>query len=326
MNYDDNSFKLTGIIENRDFSQGLKEIYLKLIVFNFQNWYSENQEIFKDFVETFHSEFANEVDISNLLDLYPQTWLDFLHKSMNFHSLNAKETKVVLEMPEAESSDTNTNKNKPKEENAVTTNKPKLKLEENDMMMLLDDLENVSSLRTEYNNGKNVKKPDVQLQNDVKERGNKKTFEEKMKEVVLHFFSISLNQRTKTLDSKLNEETLFKLFKDGGVLNLRRWSPNLNQNIIKKVIEYCQNAMRFALKIALDIYSIEGSLSDIKDETLKENYDETLKKWFIGNRNSEELFKAISVKTESLMCLLYDSSKKETNILRATRTETQGYV
>ena len=84
--------------------------------------------------------------------------------------------------------------------------------------------------------------------------------------------------------------------------------------------------MRFALKIALEIYSIEGTLGEIKDETLKESYEETLKKWFIGNKNSEDLFKAISLKTESLMCLLYDFSKKETNVLRATRTETKGHV
>ena len=326
-NYDDNSFKLTGIIENREFSQGLKEIYLKLIALNFQNLNSENEENFKGFIETLHSEFANEIDISNLLDLYPQKWVNILNKSTNFSNLHVKETNVILEVPEVENFDTNANKNKPKEELVATTTKqPKLKIEENDMMMLLDDLENISSLRTEFNNGKNIKKPEIHLQVDVKDQPSTKNFEEKIKEVTLHFFSISLNQRTKNLDSMLSEENLFKLFQDGGILNSRRWSPNLNQNIIKKAVECCRNAMRFALKIALEIYSIEGTLGEIKDETLKESYDETLKKWFIGNKNSEDLFKAISLKTESLMCLLYDFSKKETNVLRATRTETKGHV
>ena len=328
INYDDNSFKLTGIIENREFSQGLKEIYLKLIALNLQNLISENEESFKSFIETLHSEFANEIDISYLLDIYPQNWVNFLHKSMNFSNLHVKETKVILEVPEVESFDINANKNKPKEEIVETTatKQPKLKIEENDMMMLLDDLENISSLRTEFNNGKNIKKPEIHLQVDVKEKSSMKNFDDKIKEVALNFFSISLNQRTKNLDSKLDEENLFKLFQDGGILNSRRWSTNLNQNIIKKAIECCRNAMRFALKIALEIYSIEGTLGEIKDETLKESYEETLKKWFIGNKNSEDLFKAISLKTESLMCLLYDFSKKETNVLRATRTETKGHV
>jgi len=324
VNYDDNSFKLTGIIENKDFNSGLKELYLKLILFHFQQWFSESPDIFQVFIDSFHLEFSNEIDISDLLDIYPQKWASFLHKSSDSRNFHVKDSKIVLKMPDDENIDTNTEKNKPKEEIIITI-KPKVKVEENDMLMLLDDLENINSLRTEFN-GKNLKISEEKPQIKIKDREIKKTFEEKLKEVSLHFFAISLNQRSKNLESRINEETLYKLFKDGGLLNLRRWSSNVDHEFLKKAIECCQNSLRFALKIALEIYAIEGYLNDIKDETLKENIEETLRKWFIGNRNSEELFKAFVSKKENLMCLLYDFSKKETNVLRATRNEMQGYV
>ena len=54
--------------------------------------------------------------------------------------------------------------------------------------------------------------------------------------------------------------------------------------------------------------------------------EQTENLWFIGNRNSEELFEAIGQNKANLMCLIYDFSKKETNVLRATNNQLQGHV
>lgn len=322
-NYDDNSFKLTGVIESRDFNKGLKEIYLKLMIYFFDIWYHENADNFLRTIQLLHQEISADIDIPDLMNIFPSSWYDYLKKT---HKNKNENFDVKIDIENIKQSPSN--KEFEKEEDHVTTPKPKINVEENDMMILLGDLEEIDLMKTDIGMGK-LNKPIESKRNEEKQKdltSSHKTINDKIKEVLIFLFATSINQRNKDLDTKMNEETLFKLFNNGGLLNTRSWPKTIDENSLAKAISSCKNGIRLALKIALEIYAVEGHLLDIKDEDLKKNIKETEDKWFIGNRNSEELFEAINTKKENLMCLLYDFGKKETNVLRATSSKMQAYV
>ena len=321
-NYDDNSFKLTGMIESRDFSKGLKEIYLKVMVYNFHNWASENQSNFIKIIENFHNEISQDVDISEMLDIFPENWYEFINK-IEILDVKPKELEEpCVKITHEGSSNVNPDLKKSQEDD-FTKIKPKSKDEENGLLFLLDDLENIGLMKSEFYGNKqkiNEQKP-IEQPKEIK-----KTSNDKVKDVFIYLFANSLNQRNKHLEDRLNEETIYKLFKDGGLLNNRNWGKTIAENDLNKAIGLCQKAFRVALKIALEIYAIEGHFNEIKNDELRINIEETEKQWFIGNRNSDELFEAITQKKNNLMCLIYDFSKKETNVLRATSNQMEGHV
>ena len=318
-NYDDNCFKLTGMIETREFNKGLKEIYLKIMIYNFHNWSSENQGNFLNTIENFHIEISQDVDISEMLDIFPENWYEFIHKNEILDAKNKEIEEPCVKITHEGSPNANPELKKSQEED-INKIKLKKKDEENGILFLLDDLENIGLMKSEFYGKK--QKINEQKTNEQKlidqHKEIKKTTSDKVKDVLIYFFANSLNQRSKHLEDRLNEETIYKLFKDGGLLNNRNWGKILTEKDLNKSIVLCQKAFRVALKIALEIYAIEGHL--------RSNIEETEKQWFIGNRNSDELFQAITQKKNNLMCLIYDFSKKETNVLRATSNQMQGYV
>ena len=330
-NYDDNSFRLTGVIESRDFNQGLKELYLKLMIYNFRQWGLENSENYNKSIELLHNEISGDVDMSELIEVFPENWSKFLQKESNFeevkkdfkdkgYSVKTDEESLngnVFAEPQPEFSQKNV-----KKEILPQNFKSKSKDEDNGMLLLLDDLESIGLMKNEFDGNKTKKIEPVKM----KEPPMIKTLEQKTKELIIYLFANSLNQRSKNLENKLNEETIYKLFKDGGLLNSKNWGKVINPEDVNKAIHYCQKAFRLSLKIALEIYAIEGHLTGVKNEELQKNIEQTENLWFIGNRNSEELFEAIGQNKANLMCLIYDFSKKETNVLRATNNQLQGHV
>lgn len=283
-------------------------------MYYFLKWQKEDVIDYKQTIETIHKETLSQDEIKQLIEFFPLEWNNFLIKEFQIESKMLNEAKncvkeiVLKDLPQEQ------------EQHEQKRNSNKFK-QEDDMLLLLDDLENISKI------GSNIPKKEEQTSSNLKNNNNQgKSFDEKVIEVLIFLFSQSLNQRSSALSSKINEETLYSIFSDGGLLKKGAWFLNLSNKIKEKVINICIEAFRFSIKITVEAFALEGGLPSWKMKELLSEIEEIKEKWFIGNRNSEELFKAIEKNQESLMCLDYENSKKEVILLRAMKNLINGQV
>lgn len=291
-----------------------------MLVYNFLNWKKESPTDFNIAIENIYKEISSQDEVEKLKPLFPLEWYSFLCKEvfMMKEPNKIEENDLVLKEPIQQEPLPTENSN----ENKATLKKNKS--EENDMLLLLDDLENVGKMSSTLKKSAEKEKINIVKNNNEKIKEETNPFFQ-LQLVLLYVLSQGLNQRSTNLEVKLNEETLYSFFSDGGLLKKGSWSNGLSPELKTKVLFLSINAFRVALKITLEAFSVEGSFSMKMKELLAE-ITENNEKWYVGTKDSDEIFKAIEKQKDNLMCLDYDKGKKETYVLRAVKNKLNGQV
>jgi hypothetical protein len=77
----------------------------------------------------------------------------------------------------------------------------------------------------------------------------------------------------------------------------------------QKIYELCVNSIRYSIKIAFDIYSLEGTLENLKEQDILENIYENLSKSYLGTGSEFGWRVACDKNFESLWNLQYKESE-----------------
>ncbi|CAD8210057.1 unnamed protein product [Paramecium pentaurelia] len=153
-------------------------------------------------------------------------------------------------------------------------------------------------------------------QNNVVQSGG---FYNHIQRAILYIYQVSLGDLDFNFQSRINQKVLFNLYKNSNTLFEQRQMKGID-SILSEIATL---AIRTALKISLDFYSIEGNLN-IQDSELLQLLNES-NDCYVGMGN-EQGWQQAMISNQELRSLGYDSGKNKLTVYRHTYTEIQCQV
>ncbi|CAD8114394.1 unnamed protein product [Paramecium primaurelia] len=183
--------------------------------------------------------------------------------------------------------------------------KVQIKHDEDDIMGMLDDFTQDIPQQTKK----------LQQQNTNKSEG----FYNHIQKAILYIYQVSLGDLDFNYESKLNQKVLFNLFQNSKYLSEQRYMKGIDQ-ILSDIVT---KAIRTALKLSLDFYSIEGHLNINDNELLEEL--KGINDCYIGMGNEQGWYTAMQSNL-LLWSLGYDPGKNKLTVYRHSYTDIQCQV
>lgn len=135
-----------------------------------------------------------------------------------------------------------------------------------------------------------------------------------LKTVIGYLYALSMNDVSFEF-GPVDKQGLYESFRDGGVLRKNRlFASNKSYDVFMSV--HIQ-AVRYAIKVALDIYSSEGSLDAVTNEQIQEAIKETREQCYIGKGTDSEWSKMCDKSIPCLFDLEYNPHEKVLTVFRS---------
>ncbi|CAD8127758.1 unnamed protein product [Paramecium sonneborni] len=282
--YEENQIILTGIIEATEFVSGFKKIYLKMLCFYAQELKENNQ---KSILELSKRYDGNEHQ-------FPNSFGELIKLSNKFQQFKDEQTNQQI------------NQQTEMKIQVRPQVKVQIKHDEDDIMGMLDDLSKDIPQQT---------KKLHQQSNSSNKSGNGE-FYIHVQRAILYIYQISLGDLDFNFESRLNQKGLFTLFQSSKCFSEQRQMNGIDQILS----EIATKAIRSALKLSLDFYSIEGHLMMNDSEVLQELNG--MNECYVGMGNEEGWQQAMQSNL-LLWTLGYDGGKNKLTVYRHTYTQIQ---
>ncbi|CAD8125957.1 unnamed protein product [Paramecium sonneborni] len=230
--YEENQIILTGIIEATEFVSGFKKIYLKMLCYYAQELQENNQKSIQELSKRYDGSENQFPNLFGDLIKLPNKFQQFKNEQID------QQTEIKIQI-------------KPQP-------KIQIKHDDDDIMGMLDDLTKDIPQQT--------KKLHQQSNSSNKANNNGGGFYTHVQRAILYIYQISLGDLDFNFESRLNQKGLFTLFQSSKTLSEQR-----QMNGVDLILsEIATKAIRSALKLSLDFYSIEGHLIIDDSELLQE--------------------------------------------------------
>ncbi|CAK84266.1 unnamed protein product (macronuclear) [Paramecium tetraurelia] len=280
--YEENQLTLTGIIEATEFVSGFKTIYLKMLCYQAQKLTETNKksiiELSKRFEGPEHP--------------FPNQFADLIELKTNFLSFMSED----LEQDEGM-----------KQQNTQHSKK-QLQSNRDEITSMLEELDDDNYLQNQ--NLHQYQNKNFNHQQNINLSGG---FYNHIQRTILYIYQVSLRDLDFNFEGRINQIVLFDLFKNSNSL----FEQHQMKGVDKILSEIATLAIRSALKISLDFYSIEQHLR-IEDTQLLQEL-EGMKECFVGMGSDEGWQKAM-IQNFLLWSLGYDASQNQLKVYRQSYT------